>query len=324
MFPIACKPSRRALLALSAIGLASPALAFAERPIRLVVTSPAGGGPDIAARLLARELSAALGQNVFVDNRVGGNGTIGSMNVAGAAPDGHTLMLVAASVLVLNPHLIRGLAYDPERSFTPVAFIGETTVMLAAALRTSFNTLPDVVAAARARQGGLNYAMPGVASMPHLMGEIISGASGAELVAVPFRGQETASAILGGQVDLMIDSLTAVLPLVRDGKVRAIASGAPTRMPQLPDIPVMAETFPGTEAAGWFAVFGPAGMPETVLGTLNRRIDAIVREPAFQERLATLGLYPVQDNTPAALGTRVTRDLRRYGDVIRARNIQTN
>jgi tripartite-type tricarboxylate transporter receptor subunit TctC len=324
MFPIACKTSRRAVLALSTIALASPALAFPDRPIRLVVTSPAGGGPDIAARLLARELSAALGPNVFVDNRVGGNGTIGAMNVAAAAPDGHTLILVAASVLVLNPHLIRGLAYDPERSFTPIAFIGETTVMMAAALRTPFNTLPDVVAAARARHGGLNYAMPGVASMPHLMGEIIGGASGAELIAVPFRGQETASAILGGQVDLMIDSLTAVLPLVRDGKVRAIASGAPTRMPQLPDIPVMAETFAGTEAAGWFAVFGPVGMPEPVLATLNRRIDAIVREPAFQERLAALGLYPVEDNTPAALGTRVMRDLRRYGEVIRARNIQTN
>ena len=314
----------RALL-LAALCLAPPAvLAYPDGPVRVIVPQPAGSGTDVIGRLLATELSRVFGQNFFVENRPGANGVTGTAAAAAARPDGHTLLVVAASVMVLNPHLFKQIGYQPEQ-FAPVAFIGETTVVVAAGAKAPFQTLPEMLAAARGRRDGLSYAIPQVASMPHLMGEMIRESTGAPLVAVPFRGDAgTTHAILAGDVDVMMDSVTTVTPLARDGRVRVLAVGSSRRLPGFPDAPTLAELVPGADASGWFGVFAPSGTPEPVLRRLNQQIASAVRQPGLRDRLVQLGVFPVEDNTPQALEAKSRADLRRYGELIRARNIQTD
>jgi tripartite-type tricarboxylate transporter receptor subunit TctC len=298
---------------------------FPESPVKIIVPQPAGSGTDVIARLLAVELAKAMGQNFIVDNRPGANGISGAVATAQSRPDGYTLLLVAASVMTLNPHLFKDLPYEPEKSFAPVAFVGETGVMLATSVKSAYQTLPELIAAAKASKTGLSYGIPQVGSMPQLMGEIIRGGLGANLVAIPYRGgAATTTAMLAGEIDIMIDSITTIAPLARDGRVKILAVGSPKRLSGFPSVPALSEVIPGAEASGWFGLFAPKDTPEAVRRQLNIRIVAALQQPEFREKLSQLGVYPVADNTSASLGARMSSDLKRYGEIIKTRNIQAN
>ena len=283
-----------AAIYLVAIGLPVQAQNWPDKPIKLVVPYPAGGNADNTARLLATQLSARLGQQVVVDNRPGGGGTIGAAAVAKAAPDGYTLLLDATAFTV-NPSLFAKLPFDAGKDFAPISLVMQAPLLLVVPTSSPFATVADLVRAAKARPGQITYASAGNGGAQHLAGELFKQGAKMSMTHIPYRGGAPAlTDLIGGQVDLMFSATTASGPFVKSGKLRALAISSAQRTPGWEQVPTLAESgLPNFQVNEWNGLFAPAGTPQPVLQRLEAETRAIVASPEMKKRFAELGVQGV-------------------------------
>ena len=309
------------ILAAALLAIAGPALAWPDQPIKLVVPFTPGTGPDIIARFVAERLSPKLGQPVVVENVTGASGNIGSQQVARAKPDGHTLMS-SVNTLVMNASLFKNLPYDPVADFAPLGLAAWGSLVLVANPAQKPNTLAELIAAARAAPKSLNYGSPGVGTPHHLSMALVETTAGIELTHVPYRG--TAGAVqdlLGGQIGYMFLPVHVSAQHIRAGKLKAIAAGSPHRLPQLPEVPTLAQAgLEGVDVDMWYALFAPKGTPADIVERLNKEIAAILDALEAKTLFEAQGLVPMT-STPAAMAEIVARDRARWADVVAKRGI---
>ena len=308
---------RRRTLA-AAFLLPVPALAqpFPRRPVRLIVPFPAGGPTDVIGRLLAERLSARWGQPVIVDNRPGAGTVIGTHALVQAAPDGHTLA-VAISALTINPALRTDMPFDTLRDVAPVTRLANTHIALVANVPSGLTSLAQALDTARSTPGGLAYASPGNGTLTHMAGELLGRLSGAPLVHVPYPGSGPAlNDVLGGRVPLMFDVWHSIQPHVLAGTLRVLGTGSSTPVPGHPDLPRIAQTFPGFEATSVFGLIAPGATPLELRQAIAAATAASLAEPAVAARLAELGMQPMVAG-PEEYAAFIVADIARWREAIR-------
>ncbi len=314
---------RRTLLAAAAAPLpvlAQPA--FPSRPLRLVVPFAAGGSADASARMLADPLGVALGQPVVVDNRPGGGATIGAQAVARAAPDGLTLLYGTPGPQIINPHLMRSVPYDPVRDFAPVSGYKRAPNLMAIHPSLPARTLAELIALARAQPGRLSFASSGIGSSSHLAGELLKFMARIDITHVPYRGTGPAlTDLLGGTVSMALDTLSILLPPARAGNLRALGVTTPQRSALAPDLPALAETLPGFDAAPFNYIATTAGTPAPAIARLNAAIVGILNDPAYRARMEALG-EEATPSTPDELAATIAAESARWKQVIEAAGIR--
>lgn len=318
--------ARRTLLAAT---LASPAIgaraqpSWPDRTVRIVVPFPPGGGLDALARALAAELSPRWGQSVVVDNRPGGSTVPGTDLVAKAAPDGHTLLMTADNSITSNPHVIRGLPHDPRRDLAPVTLLVDVHQMVLVHPSVAAADMAGLVAAARANPGKLNFGSYGTASQPHLLFGALMAATGIELVQVPYRGLTPAVlATIAGEVQMTLAGVASAREHIAAGTLRALAVGRPTRLPQLPGVPTLAEAgFPQIDPRTWFGVLAPAGTPEGLRVRIADDIRAAMAVPAVADRHLAPNGYTVHASSPEAFAAFIAADDAYKAELIRIAGI---
>jgi tripartite-type tricarboxylate transporter receptor subunit TctC len=317
-------PRRRQVLAiLFAAGAVSTARGQAGRSIRLVVPFTPGGSSDILARALAPKLSAALGQNVVVDNKPGAGGSLGAGEVARAAPDGHTLLMGHIGTLAVNPSMYPKLAYDPLTSFAPVAWVARVPNVLVVNANLPVRTLKDFIDRALAQPGRLSYSSGGNGSAAHITFEYLKLRTKIFMLHIPYRGAAPAVMdLIAGQVDATFTGAPAVMPHVKSGRLRALAVSSAQRMAALPEVPTVAESgYPGFEADQWYGIVAPAGTPAAVVERLNAEINKALALPDVAQQLALEGATPVP-TTPKAFGELIAREIPRWAEVVKAGNVK--
>ena|SRR5581483_9708635 len=297
---------------------------YPSRPIRIIVPTPAGGPVDVMARLLANALPAILHQSVFVENRPGAGNTIGSRQVALADPDGYTLMVSAASGLIMSPMIHKSAGYDID-SFAPVLLIAEAPQVLVVNPKTPFKTVSELVAYARTNPGKLNYSTGGSGTLPHLAAELFKKLKGVDIVHVPYKGGGPAlTAVMAGETQMTFDTLGTSLQLIRDGKLRVLAIGAAKRVPELPDVPTMAELgMPELTAGAWTALMAPRHTPPAIIARLNAAGNAALKSEQMTTTLAKLGAQP-RGGTPDDLAAHIAREAKKWAPFVEELKLQVD
>lgn len=302
------------------IGSSVRAQNYPDKPLRLIVPFPPGGGVDIVARLVGQKLTDGLGQQVVIDNRPGAGGTLGTDLAAKAPADGYTLLLASVGPLAFSPSLYRKLPYDPARDFQPVSLIASLPNVLLVDPASSAGSVKDLIALAKSKPGQLNYASAGSGTPPHLSMELFKAMAGINLVHVPYKGGPPAlTDLMGGRVQAMFINILTALPYVASGKLRALAVTTAHRSPALPQVPTMAEAggLAGFEANDWFGVVAPAGTMKSVVTKLNREIASILRMPEIRQRLVKQGAEP-QSNSPEEFAAFIKAEIVKWRKVIEA------
>jgi tripartite-type tricarboxylate transporter receptor subunit TctC len=319
---------RRSLIGLALSAACMPALAqtYPSKPIRLVVPFPAGGATDLLARSIAVPLARGLGQSVVVDNKSGGGGSLGSADVAKAAPDGYTLLIATSSTHAIGPHLNPKLPYrttGPDSDFTPIVHVADASNVLLVPLDLPVKNVAELIAYAKARPGQLNYASSGSGTIVHLTTEAFKSQAGIYVTHIPYRG--TALAIpdlVSNKVQILFDSIVSGMPHVKDGKLKALAVTGRTRSALAPDLPTVAESgLPGFVSTTWFGIYGPRGLSPEITARLNAEFNKALQTPEVRERLARLGADAVPAGTPAQFAAMVSADSQRWATLIRERKI---
>jgi tripartite-type tricarboxylate transporter receptor subunit TctC len=306
-----------ALLGLLAVPVVA-ASAYPSKPIRIVMTYPAGGSTDLVARLLANSLTEILGQQIVIDNRGGAGGIIGTEIAARAAPDGYTLLFGSSSVSI-NPLLQRKLPYNVERDFAPISLVVVNPQVLVAYPGLAANTIGELIKLARAHPGQINYASPGVGSPNHMGMELLKAMTGIDLVHVPYKGGGPAATdLIAGQVSLLFNSIPSVLPYMRSGRLKALAVGSAARSPAIPEIPTVAEAgVPGFEYATWYGLFAVAGTPQGIVARLNAAIAKALLAPELAQPLRAQGSEP-RPTTPEDFARFIQVERARWERVVKA------
>jgi len=306
------------LAAAAANAMAGP---YPERPLRIIVGLPAGSLPDTIARLLGQRLSEALGEPVVVENLTGAAGNIAADHLAKARGDGYTLGVLSQTQVVVNPNLYK-LPYDPVKDFAPISELTLSPNVLVVPPDFPARTIAELVALAKRDPGGITFASGGTGSGTHLAAELLKTAAGIDLRHVPYKGVSAAIPdLLAGRVTLMFSPIQSVLPLLRDGRLRAVAITSRSRSPLLPDVPTVAESgYPGFEATLWSGLFAPAGTPPAVVRLLHRETVKALGSPQLQARFAELGMEAV-GNSPDELGAAIRAEIPSWGRVIKAAGI---
>jgi tripartite-type tricarboxylate transporter receptor subunit TctC len=291
-------------LTASLVLLAWPAAAqtYPAKPIKIVVPFPAGGTSDVLARLIGQKMTERWGQPVVVENKPGSSGNLGADAVAKSAPDGYTLVLMDVGNLAIVPALYK-LPFNVEKDFAPVAMVGYSPHLLVVSNQVPANTLPELIAWAKARKGKVNYAVAsGMGSATHLAGVVFAQRSGIDWGYVPYKGGAQAMTdLIGGQVDVTFNGMVATYPHVKGGKIKLIALSSAKRNADLPAVPTVAETLPGFLTGSWQGLLAPAGTPKAVVDKLNAEVLRITALPDVKERLTTLGAEPTR-MSPADFG----------------------
>jgi tripartite-type tricarboxylate transporter receptor subunit TctC len=307
-----------------AIGAADSAHAetYPARPIKIIVPTPAGGPVDVIARLVGNYLSSTLGQTAVIDNRPGAGNTIGSKEAARAEPDGYTLLYSSASGLVLAPMLQKNAGYDPLTSYDPIALVAQSSNILVVHPSLPVHSVRELVAYAKANPGKVNFSSGGIGVLPHLIGEWFKSAAGIDIVHVPYRGGgPSINDLVAGQVQMTFEGTSVLLPLIRSGKLRALATTSPQRIAQLPDLPTMAESgFPGFVSTSWTGLLAPAHTPRAVIDKLNAQINEGVKSPDFKAALAKLSNEPL-GGTPQAFTDMIKGDIAKWTPIVRGLNL---
>ena len=268
------------------------AQAYPNKPIRLVVTFPTGGAPDILARLFSEK--AQLGQPVVIDNKPGAGGNIGSDIVAKSVGDGHTLVMGTVGTHSINGALYEKMPYDMVKNFTPISLIASAPNLLVVNNDLPVKTVPELIAYMKANPNKLSFGSPGIGTSVHMSGELFKSMTGTSMTHVPYKGRQFfIPDLIGGSIQLVFDNMPSALPMAKEGKIRAIAQTTAKRSPAAPDVPTVAESLPGFEATTWFAMFAPANTPKPVIDRLNAEVLRVFKLPDVVERLKTLGLDPV-------------------------------
>jgi tripartite-type tricarboxylate transporter receptor subunit TctC len=316
---------RRTLLAAPLAALAAPAFAQSwapERPIRVIVPFGAGGPTDVVARLLAEPVGAALGQPLVIENRVGAGGNLGTRAVVQAPADGHTLVLNAASPLVINQWLYRDIGYDPATALAPITMLTTGPLLVIANPRLGFRTMGDLIEAARRRPGELNYATAGNGTVPHLATELFQRAAGIRLTNVTYRQTPDATqSVMRGDTAVFFDAPTS-MQHVRAGSVTALAVTTPARFAPFPEVPTVKESGgPDISVEAWYGLLAPAGTPQPALARLHAVFGEALRRPEVQARIATLGFEAV-GNSSAEFTRFLAAEAAKWRDVIQAAQIR--
>jgi tripartite-type tricarboxylate transporter receptor subunit TctC len=317
---------RRVIVAAFALVCAASAFAqdYPNHTIRIIVPTPAGGPVDTMARLIASALPAELKQATYVENRPGAGNTIGSRLAAAAEPDGYTLMVSAASGLIMSPMIHKNAGYDAA-SFAPVMLIAETPQVLVVNPKLPVKSLADLVALAKAGPGKLNYSTGGAGTLPHLSAELFKRLTGTDIVHVPYKGGAPALiAVVAGDTQLTFDTLGTSLQLIRDGKLRALAVGAPKRVAELPDVPTMAEAgLPALTTGAWTALMAPRATPPAIIAKLNAAANAALHSERMQATLAKIGAQP-RGGSPADLAAHIERETKKWAPFVAALNLRVD
>jgi len=290
--------------------------AYPSKPIRVVVGFPSGGAPDILARIFSEKVS--WGHPVIVDNKPGAGGNIGGEAVAHAAPDGYTLALGTVGTHSINGALYSKMPYDMVKDFTPVILLASTPNVLVVHPSVSAKNVQELIALAKAKPGQLTFGTPGIGTSLHVAGELFNTMAGTQITHVPYKGRAMAIPdLLGGHITMMFDNLPSALPVVKEGKLRALGVTSAQRSGSAPDIPTIAEQgLPGYEATSWFAVFAPANTPKEVVTRLNAEINRIFTLPDVQAKLKTLGLDPIL-GTPEKLADYQRGEIAKWAKVVK-------
>jgi tripartite-type tricarboxylate transporter receptor subunit TctC len=290
---------------------------YPSRPINMIVPFPPGGGVDIIAREIGEQLRKQWGQPVIVENRAGAGGNIGAETVFRAKPDGYTLLTTAPGPLVINKQLYARLGYDPD-AFTAVTVIGAVPNVLVVNPKVHANSVADLIALAKAKPDGLNYASQGPGTTAHLTAELFKAMAGVKIVHVPYKGNSPAvTDLLSGQVDMMFMPLAAALEFIRAGKVRALGIASEKRNALVPDVPTMSETLPGFVSTVWFGVVAPPKTPQEIANKLSSAIAESLKQPGTAKRMADLNIEPM-GSTPAEMTAFMRQEVDRWGNVMRS------
>jgi tripartite-type tricarboxylate transporter receptor subunit TctC len=307
--------------------LLSPTLAaaqdFPSKPIRLIVPFPAGGPNDIIARVIGQRMSELLKQPVLIDNRGGQGGVLGTDAVAKAPPDGYTIAISSAGALAISPSMEK-VAYDTRKDLQPITLVAKVPEMLVVATNVPAKDMNELIALAKAQPGKLNFASSGPGSLPHLAGELLKLTAKIDIVHVPYRGAAPAvNDLLGQQVQMVFLDLPVLLPQVRAGGLRAIAVGAPQRVPTAMEVPTTAEAgMPDLLIENWYGMVAPAGTPAAVVATLNRVAIEAMRDPAVKEKLASQGAELIGD-TPEHFRGFIDDEINKWAKVIKDAGVET-
>ena len=327
--------NRRAILVMSAVAAAAstalaPMAAHAQpeanwpsKPIKWVVPFPPGGAMDVIARTLGDKAARELGQPFVIENRPGAGGNIGADYVAKQPGDGYTIMITSIG-MATNKALYNKLSYDPVKDFAPISLLAVVpNVLVVNAAKSPEKSVADVIAHAKKEPGKLTYASAGNGTSIHLAGEVFASMAGINILHVPYKGSGPAiTDMLGGQVDLMFDSITSARPHIQSGKLRALGLTTAKRSSALPDVPTIAEAgVPGYEVSPWFATFAPAGTPAEVVNKLNKVLNGLMKDPDTLKKLESIGAEPI-GSTPQELATHLNKELTRWDKLIKERNIR--
>ena len=309
-------------LALFFMAACSQAQSWPLKPVKFFVGGAAGSAPDIVARLIGERLTRIWGQQVIVDNRVGAAGNLGTAAAAKAPADGYNILFGQAAPLALNQQTFKTLPFDPERDFVPVVSVGLSPMIIAVNNDLSVRTLADLIALARAQPGKVNFGTSSSKNVPHLTGELLASLAGIRLVHVPYKSNAQAAAeTMSGMTQVYIDGIPPMRAHMSAGRLRVIAVSSAKRLPNFPDIPTIAETLPGFEFNGWFAILAPAGTPPEVVATINRDTNTVLKMPEIAARLLGFGIYD-PGGTPEELARFVRSERANYAKAVKAAGIK--
>ena len=309
---------------LAAVSFAAAAAEqFPTRPIRVIVPYAPGGNVDISARIIAPPLGEALGQTVVVDNRPGAGGNLGAALVAKATPDGYTLLVGSSGPLSVNPVIFKNLPYDSLKDFAPISTVQAVPLVLLASPKSGFNSVADLIAAAKSRPGKLTMASAGAGTTNHFAIELFASMAGVKVLHVPYKGSGPAlSELLGGQVDTMIDQLAASIGYVKDGRLKVLAVTTPQRAAALPNVPTLDELgYKGYQASTLLGLLAPAGTPKPVVAKLNAAVRKVMDNSAVAERFRGLGANPGA-SSPEEFSTRIRDELAQWRVLVKKLNLK--
>ncbi|MDH4094010.1 MAG: tripartite tricarboxylate transporter substrate binding protein [Betaproteobacteria bacterium] len=311
---------KRILVLAALLAVAAPALAqtaYPSRPVRLIVGFPPGGGVDINARMLAPKLAEHLGQPVVVENKPGASTNIANDFVAKSAPDGHTLLINTAAIAI-NMSLFRDLPFDTLRDFAPVSMFSESPNVLVVPAKLPAQTVQELVALARKSPGKLNYSSAGVGTTQHLAAELFKLRTKTYIVHIPYKGSSPSlTALIAGEVDLSFANVPAIQGHVKAGRLRALATAAAQRDPQLPDVPTMKEAgFAGVEVSVWYGLFAPSKTPPEIVHKVAEGVIRATRDPEMRKRMLEQGANPV-GSTPEEFSKTLREEVARWAEVVK-------
>jgi tripartite-type tricarboxylate transporter receptor subunit TctC len=304
--------------------LVAAAQGFPVKPVRFIVPFPPGGATDISARIVGQKLSEMWGQTVVIENRGGAGGNVGAAEAAKAVPDGYTLFFPSGSVMTANEHIYANMNVRPERDFIPITNVVRGAQVIAVPENSPYKTLKDLIAAAKANPGKLNYGHAGIGSQTHLAAENFLLAAGIEIQNVPYKGEGPAVAdLVAGQTTTATPNIAAAISFVNGGKLRALAVTSKERAPQLRDVPAVSEIVPGFENYGWFGLVAPTGTPKEVVDKVYRDTVKALDSTEMRARFFVQGLEPV-GNTPQEFARAMATERARWAKVVRERRIKAN
>jgi len=312
------------LVALGFAAQPTQAQDYPNRPIKVIVPTPPGGPVDVAARVVTNYLAGALKQSVIVDNRAGAGNTIGSKEAARAEPDGYTLLYSAVSGLILAPMLQKDAGYDPVTSFTPIAAVGSGSLILVVHPSVPAKSVAELVAYAKANPGKINFSSGGIGVLPHLTGEMFKAAAQINIVHVPYRGgAPSIQDVVAGNVQMTFEGTGVLAQLIRDGKLRALATPSLRRIPEFPDLPTMIESgYPNVVSMSWTGLLAPVGTPAAIVDKLNAQINAGLKSGELKAGLAKISADPI-GGSPADFVALIKSDLARWEPVVKSLDIKT-
>ncbi len=301
---------------------ASAAQPYPTRPIRLVIPYPPGGPTDFVGRIVGHKISQSLGQQVVIDNRPGAATVIATELVARAAPDGYTLLFGTGGGTFLAPLMLPKVPYDPHRDFAPVSMLVQSPQVLVAHPSVAANSVSELIALAKAKPGGFNFASVGTGTSPHLGGELFQALAGVKILHVPYKGTAPAMIdLISGQVHIMFTSMPTVLAHVKAGRLKLLGTGGTKRSAVIPDTPLISDTLPGFELITWYGIFVPVRTPEAVIRRLNAEIVKALADPESRDRMSAQGLEPAP-MSPEELKRYTVQDSSRWARLIKAAGIK--
>jgi len=317
--------SRRLLFALGLValfGATAQAQPYPNKPVKVIVTFPPGGTPDIYGRILSQELSTLWKQNVVVENKTGATGTIGTDFVVKAPPDGYTLLFAADASITLAPNLVKNTPYNPVRDLTPIANVAAGPFVLMANPSFAPNDMKEFIALAKQQPGRISYASSGPGGQQHLSMETVKHMAGLDVAHIPYKGfGQALGDVMAGHVPLIFGGITASISITKSGKLKALGVTSAKRSPALPQVQAIAETLPGFRIEAWYGFMGPPGMARDLVMKINSDVASIVKRPDFQKRLTDDALETVL-GTPEDFAAQVKSDLDAWGKLIKATNIK--
>ena len=296
---------------------------YPSRPVTILVPFAAGGGSDLLARLVAQQLEMRLGKPFIIENRPGAGTTLAAMAAVRANPDGYTLMQATSSTMAINVTMSRKLPYEPLKDLVPVALYSSSPFFLVVSNDSPIKSVKDLIDAAKAKPNGLNYGSGGPGSMHHLSTELLQSLAGIQMTHVPYKATPPAmNDLIAGHIQVLFGDTTSTLPMIQQGKVRALAVSTLQRSEAAPEVPAVAETVPGFEAASWQMIVAPGGTPPDIVALLNREVKTIFSDPAVRAELTRRGVGPVITGSPAELQDYVKKEIVRWGAIVKRAGLE--